>query len=295
MRNILAILLNNYDITKLHPYHTDITECRLYADAFTIYHLIYAVVIIGSIVGAAIGLHYASDKIKKRVLDILPLIVIGLYISDLILRPIAQLEGEFEQSIAGYLDKLPFHICTSMGILCVFAQHSKKLQKFKGPFVILSIVGPLMYIVAPLGVFGTNHPFSYNTMQTMAFHAFLMAWGILNITTGLTKVSIKNWYKTLAIQGILFGWGLFGNILFSDMTNAETWYNSGYDWFFIKSGAFYIAPGKLWYAIVAPIGVFIGIYCVALLVYGVAHLGYFIAGKAKSKKKNKAKELTNVK
>ena len=294
MRNILAWLLNDWDITELHPYHTDITECRLYADAFTIYHLIYAVVIIGAIVGAAIGLHYASPKIKKRVLDILPLIVIGLYISDLFLRPIAKLDGDFEQAIAGYLDKLPFHICTSMGIVCVFAQHSKKFQRFKGPFVILSIVGPLMYIVAPLGVFGTNHPFSYNTMQTMAFHAFLMAWGVLNITTGETKVSIKNWYKTLAIQGVLFGWGLFGNILYSDMTNAQTWYDTGYDWFFIKSGAFYIAPGKLWYAIVAPIGVFIGIYCVALLVYACAHLGYFIADKVKAKKQSKEKKLTNV-
>ena len=95
-----------------------------------------------------------------------------------------------------------------------------------------------------------------------------MAWGVLSITTGEVKVSIKNWYKTLAIQGVLFGWGLFGNIPYSDMSSVETWNNTGHDWFFLKSGAFEIKGcyGELWYAIVAPIAVFIGIFCVALMV-----------------------------
>ena len=97
--------------------------------------------------------------------------------------------------------------------------------------------------------------------------------------------------KTLAIQGVLFSWALLGNIVFSDMTNAQTWWNTGYDWFFMKSGAFYIACGELWYSIIAPIGVFVAIYLVALGVYGCAHLGYFIASrvkKAKEAKKAKA-------
>lgn len=291
MINFLHKILYNYPIEELHPYHENIEDCSLYANAFTIYHLIYAVLIVGAIIGAAIGLHYASDKIKKRVLDILPIVVIGLYILDLFIRPIAQLEGDFDQSIHSYLDKLPFHICTSMGVVCVFAQHSKWLQKFKGPFVILAIVGPLMYLTYPSGVFQGNHPFCYNTIQTMVFHGVLMAWGVLNITTGMTKVSIKNWYKTLAIQGALFSWALLGNIVFSDMTNAQTWWETGYDWFFMKSGAFYIACGELWYSIIAPIGVFVAIYLVALGVYGCAHLGYFIASrvkKAKEAKKAKA-------
>ena len=281
MRDFLHTIFKSYEVSEDSFWH---------ADAFTLWHLIYAVIIVGAIVGAAFALNKASDKTKKRVLDILPIVVIGLYIFDLFIRPISGLEmvegNDFQQSIRGYLDKLPFHICTSMGIVCVFAQHSKKLEKFKGPFVILSIVGPLMYLVAPMGVFHDYFPFCYNTIQTMLFHGVLMAWGILSITTGQVRVTIKNWYKTLAIQGCLFMWGLFGNIMFSDMTNAQTWYDSGYDWFFIKSGAFYIATGELWYSIFAPIAVFIAIYIVAIGVYGCAHLGYFIAGKCK---KNKTK------
>lgn len=275
MRNFLHTILKSYEVGEDSFWH---------ADALTIWHAVYAVIIIVAIVGAAFALHRASDKTKKRVLDILPLVVIGLYIFDLFVRPISQFEGDFDQNMRNYISKLPFHICTSMGIVSVFAQYSKKMQKFKGPFVILAIVGPLMYLAYPDGVFGDRFPFCYETVQTILFHGVLMAWGVLNITTGQTRVSIKNWYKTLAIQGILFGWGLFGNIVFSDMTNAETWCNSGFDWFFMQTGAFCIAEGELWYAIIAPIGVFTAIYAVAIGVYGCAHLGYFIAGKCKKSK-----------
>ena len=295
MRDFLHIIFKSYEVSDDSFWH---------ADAFTIWHLIYAIIIIGSIVCAAIVLSKASEKTKKRVLDILPLVVIGLYIFDLFVRPIAGLEfvdgADFQQSINGYLDKLPFHICTAMGIACVFAQHCKKLKKLKGSFVILSIVGPLMYLTYPSGVFHDYFPFCYNTIQTMIFHGALMAWGVLSITTGQVKVSIKNWYKTLAIQGVLFGWGLFGNIMFSDMSTPETWINSGYDWFFIKRGAWVVpgTHGTLAFAIYAPIAVFAAIYLIVIGIYGLAHLGYYIAGRFNKNKATKieaeAKEAANV-
>ena len=294
MRDFLHTIFKSYEVSEDSFWH---------ADAFTIWHAVYAVIIVAAIVGAAFALNRASDKTKKRVLDILPIVVIGLYIFDLFIRPISGLEmvegNDFQQSIRGYLDKLPFHICTSMGVVCVFAQHSKKFEKFKGPFVILSIVGPLMYLTYPSGVFHNYFPFCYNTIQTMAFHGILMAWGVLSITTGQVKVSIKNWYKTLAIQGILFGWGLLGNIMFSDMSSPQAWIDSGYDWFFMKRGAWVVpgTHGTLAFAIYAPIAVFFAIYVVALGVYGCAHLGYFIAGKCKKNKtkvEEKVEETTVV-
>ena len=296
MIDFLHIIFKDYNVAEDSFWH---------ADALTIWHFVYIALIAVAIIGAAIGLHFANEKTKKYVLDALPIAVIVLYIFDLFVRPIAQLEivdgAYFMQSIDGYLDKLPFHICTSMGVVAVFAQHSKLLQRFKGPFVILSIVGPLMYITYPSGVFGDRFPFCYNTIQTMLFHGLLMAWGVLSITTGQTRVTIKNWYKTLAIQAILFGWALLGNITFSNMKNAQTWVDTGHDWFFMKSGAWFIpdAVGTTWFAIIAPLGVFVAIYLVALGVYGCAHLGYFIASKTNNSKSNKnemaeQKETINV-
>lgn len=289
MINFLHTILKEYEVSEDSFWH---------ADALTIWHLVYAVIIVGSIVAAALILKNKSEKIKKTVLDVLPLIVIGLYVSDLFLRPIAQLEGDLSQGIHSYLDKLPFHICTVMAPLCVFAQHSKKFAKIKEPLVILGIVGPLMYLTYPSGVFGDRFPFCYNTVQTMAFHAFLLAWGVLNLTTGQTKVSIKKgWYSFAACIAAASAWALLGNMAFSDMSSVQTWVDTGYDWFFQKSGSFYIATGQLWYAIVAPIAVAIAVYSVGMGVYGVYHLACLIVNKSKKQKTSKkaeAKEKANV-
>ena len=268
------------------------TDSFWHAGPFTLWHFIYIILFATPIILAAIFLRKKSDETKKKVLDILSLVVLGLYIFDLFARPISKLEGDFSQSIAAYLDKLPFHICTVMAPLCVFAQHSKKFAKIKEPIVILGIVGPLMYLTYPSGVFGDAFPFCYNTFQTMLYHGVLIAWAILSLTTGQTKASIKRGSYQFAICVVLASaWALFGNIVYSDMSSLQAWVDTGYDWFFQKSGAFYIAEGQLWYAIVAPIAVAIAVYLVGLIVYGVYHLIKKIA----SPKKHKAEAVVENK
>lgn len=268
MVNFLHIIFNTYDVP---------TDSFWHAGPFTLWHFIYVFLFAAPIVLASIFLRKRSDKTKKILLDVLSIVVFGLYVFDLFVRPISKLEGDFAQSIAAYLDKLPFHICTVMAPLCLFAQYSKKFTKIKEPLIILGIVGPLMYLVYPSGVFGDAFPFCYNTFQTMLYHGVLIAWSILNVTLGQTKISIKRGSYQFAICVIaVSAWALFGNIVYSDMSTVQTWVDTGYDWFFQKSGAFYIAEGELWYAILAPIAVAIAVYLVGLLVYGVYHYVSFI-------------------
>lgn len=282
MVNVLHAILKCYEVSEDSFWH---------AGPFTLWHFIYVFSFATPIILGAIFLRKKSDKTQKKVLDVLSIVVISLYIVDLFLRPISQLDGDFTQSIAGYLDKLPFHICTVMAPLCVFAQHSKKFAKIKEPLVILGVVGPLMYLAYPSGVFGNNFPFCYNTAQTMIYHGVLIAWAILNLTTGQTKVSIKRGcYKFAICVFVASAWALFGNMAFSDMSSLESWNATGHDWFFQKSGAFYIAQGELWYAILAPIAVAIAVYLVGLFVYGMYHLIKKIASPKKAKGKIKSKE-----
>lgn len=291
MINFLHTILKDYEVSDDSFWH---------AGAFTIWHFIYVGIIFGILAGAIVLLSFAKEKNKKITLDVLAILVLCIYVFDLFVRPIAQVEGDFEQSIRGYLDKLPFHICTVMAPLCVLAQHSKLFAKIKAPLVILGIVGPLMYLTYPSGVFGDRFPFCYNTIQTMLYHGVLFAWGVLNLTTGQTKISIKKgWYQYgICIISVSL-WALLGNMAFSDMTNAKVWWESGYDWFFQKSGAFFIAPGELWYSILAPVAVAIAVYAVGMAVYGIYHLVYFIVSrikKSKSEKSNRVdkKEEVNV-
>ena len=61
-----------------------------------------------------------------------------------------------------------------------------------------------------------------------------------------------------------------------------------------KSGAFYIAVGELWYAILAPIAVAIAVYLVGLLVYGMYHLIKKIASPKKATSEATAEEKTHA-
>ena len=122
MVNVLHAILKCYEVGEDSFWH---------AGPFTLWHFIYVFSFATPIILGAIFLRKKSDKAQKKVLDVLSIVVISLYIVDLFLRPISQLDGDFAQSIAGYLDKLPFHICTVMAPLCVFAQFSKKFAKIK--------------------------------------------------------------------------------------------------------------------------------------------------------------------
>lgn len=286
MRDFLHTILYDYSVTE---------DSFFYGKPFNHWHFIYVLLIAGCVVGAAFLLKNKSESTKKRVLNILSLVVLGLYIFDLFVRPIAQLEGDFDQSIGGYLDKLPFHICTVMAPLCVMAQHSKWLAKFKEPLVILGIVGPLMYLTYPNGVFGNSHVLNYDVVQTILYHGALIAWGILNLTTGQTKISIRNWHKVLMMVGLQSAWALLGNMMFSDMSSLESWNETGHDWFFQKSGAV-LTQGELWVAIIAPIGVAAAVFAVAMGVYGIYHLvSHIINKKSKNQAQNtEIKETVNV-
>ncbi len=282
MVNLLNVILKSYDVP---------TDSFWHAGPLTKFHFIYVISFAIPIVLGAIFLRKRSQKTQKTVLDVLAIVVLSLYVLDLFIRPISQLDGDFAQTISGYLDKLPFHICTVMAPLCVFAQHSKKFAKIKEPLVILGVVGPLMYLAYPDGVFGDTFPFCYNTLQTMTYHGVLIAWGILNLTTGQTKVSIKRgWYKFAVCIVSVSAWALLGNVAFSDMSSLESWNATGYDWFFQKSGAFSIAEGELWYAIIAPFAVAIAVYLVGLFIYGIYHLIKKIASPKKTAKKARTEE-----
>ena len=82
--------------------------------------------------------------------------------------------------------------------------------------------------------------------------------------------------------------------MFSDMSSVETWVTTGHDWFFQKSAAFYLAVGELWYAIVAPIAVAIGVYLAGMIIYGIYHLIKKIASPKKSPKEEKIAEKGKV-
>ncbi len=219
---------------------------------FSISHIVYLVLIFGSIlIGWLVWRNKAVDA-KVKLLRFLAYALVTSYLSDFFVH-------EF---VYGGLntDKLPFHICTVLCPLICFAQFNRNGHKIKEPIAILATLAPMMYLCFPASV-GDGEPWCYQAVQTMFFHGVQMAWGILTIALGEVKPNIRKcWQGGVVLIGITL-WAKLGNILME------------HNWFFLEEDALYIglvANGILpkWsLMIINPIIFFLAV----LAVYGVCY------------------------
>ncbi len=221
---------------------------------FSIWHILYMIAIFGLIAFAALKFRNKTIETKEKVLRILAGALLFSYLSDFFFHDFVYAETLADGSIVDRLnmDKLPFHLCTSMGIILFFVTYNKKLRKFLEPVAAIAITGSLMYICYP-----TNdcEPWCYRLVQTMFFHGVEMAWGVLAISMGLTKLRWKNvWQAYVLLIGITV-WAKIGLTVY------------GYNWFFLRENPFYITALDLPWLL--PIIVPAAIFLVCVIVYGI--------------------------
>lgn len=255
-------------------------------------HVVYLVLIIGAIVGGYFLLRKATKERKVAVMKILIVLVAVSYISDFFVHEFVY--ASYDEATGALLsggglnmDKLPFHICTLLCPLGLFAQFNKYGKKIFEPVVMLASLAPLMYIFVPASI-GDAEPWCYQAVQTMFYHGVLLAWGILNISLGLVEPNIKKCYKSAIMLVCITLWAKLGNILLE------------HNWFFLEEDAFYIGLveknilPKWSLMLINPIVFFSAV----LALYGICHLVRWIKGKCNSKKnieeKKDIKELVNV-
>lgn len=231
--------------------------------AFSLSHLVYLVLIVGAIVGLYFKFRNSPYDTKKKLLDVLIILLTVSYISDFFVHEFVYADEVDGVLVGGGLnmDKLPFHICTVLCPIAAFVQFNGKLNKFLEPVAMLAALAPMMYIVYPASI-GSGEPWCYQAVQTMFYHGTLMAWGILNLALGVLKPDIKNCYKAAILLGGITLWAKLGNLLLE------------HNWFFLEEDAFYIGLVEngiipKWLLMIANPVVF---FLAVLLLYGVYYL-----------------------
>lgn len=204
-------------------------------DAFSVWHFLYIFLIAGAITGAGFALKGKSEETKKKVLNILSVVVLCWYITNFFLQPFVQGDNQLN------IDKLPFHICTLMSIVAVFAQFSRK-EWFKETSVIMAMSGAIMYLVYPGSALGGIAPWCFKVIETMLYHGLLFSWGILSLTTGQVKLHYKNMWMPLVGIVCVAVWATIGNLCYN-VSYISDGVNHHYDWFFLTGSLVdYIIP-----------------------------------------------------
>lgn len=218
---------------------------------FSIWHILYIVLIIGLTIGGSFLIRKKSKDQQVKVLNLLAYLLIGVYIADFFIQPLSR--SNFEMDV----DKLPFHICTLVSVFVPFAQFNKKFDKIKDVICCLSIVASLMYITYPGSALGGVTPWCYKVVQTFVFHGLMFAWGVLSLTTGSIRLEFKNIWKELIAIIIVIAWANFGNTVYSNEYHH-------YDWFFITGSTFPFIPSWL-----MPFVVLVAVYGMCAIIFSI--------------------------
>ena len=215
--------------------------------AFSFCHLLYLAIII---VGIALTVYLYKNKTqeqKMKLIDSTVILALCLYIADFFLMPFSY----------GYIDidKLPFHLCTSMSIMCIFARHTKMFAKYKTSFSIMGLIGALTYLSYPAGVSEADG-YSYRIVQTVLYHGLMLAQGVFAIAfkdLELGKKTLK--YDCIAVLCLVV-WAFLGNSLYSGVltevcecvegcTHVINVYEHDFNWFFVKHDALYVISDEI--------------------------------------------------
>ena len=123
-------------------------------------------------------------------------IAFTLYMLDFFLMPFAY--GEID------IEKLPFHACTAMCVLCFLSYHNRFLEKYRMSFVLLGFISNLVYLIYPAGVmWHAVHPLSYRVIQTLLFHSIMTLSCLLTLIYESDKINIKKCHRDLAVTAVI--------------------------------------------------------------------------------------------
>ena len=192
---------------------------------FGLWHFCYIVLAVAVMVILLCCFGKKAQPTKDKLLNVLVAVPFGLYMLDFFLMPFAY--GEID------VDKLPFHACTAMCIMCFASRHDRHLGKDRLHFALLGLIANLTYLIYPAGVMWYEiHPLSYRAVQTLLFHGSMVIYGVLALLLDSEKLQIKRCYRDVAILGVLTVWAMLGNTFYSGEAGD---YSHDFNWFFLKA------------------------------------------------------------
>lgn len=225
---------------------------------FGIWHLCYLFLVVFVAVFAILYLKNKSEDVRQKALSLFVCCAFGLYIADFFLMPFAY--GEID------VEKLPFHICTAMCVMCFCSRYNVCLERFKLQFALLGFISNLVYLIYPAGVMWYQvHPLSYRVVQTLLFHGCMAVYGLLVLLFDDVEFAWKRCYRDLITLIGMTLWAVLGNALYT----GEAWGRSNnFNWFFVTQDPFYMIPERIAPYIMPFLNIVL-FFAVDMLVYAI--------------------------
>ena len=235
---------------------------------FSGWHFFYIGITMAVIVAVLLLYKNKDPKAKERGVFVFICAAFGLYIADFFLMPLAYNEIDIE--------KLPFHACTAMCVMCFLSYHIPALKKYQTSFAMLGFISNLVYLIYPAGVmWHAVHPLSYRVIQTLIFHSVMTVYGFLALVYEREKINTIKCYRGLIVIIGMTLWAMLGNYIYNGESEG---YSHFFNWFFVVRDPFYRFPETI-APFVMPFLNIVLFFTVEMIIY----LILFVSKKAKNK------------
>jgi hypothetical protein len=201
-------------------------------ELFGPWHFVYVGLTVLAIILVLLLRKDKNSQVKIKTANYFVNVAFGLYILDFFLMPFAY--GEID------IEKLPFHGCTAMCVLCFLSCRIPVLKKYRISFTTLGLISNLAYLVCPAGVMWCQvHPLSYRVIQTLLFHSVMTVYGVLTLLYADDGNLRNHWRTDFAVTVGMTAWAMLGSYAYSG-TGGN--YSRTINWFFVLRDPFNLLP-----------------------------------------------------
>lgn len=228
-------------------------------------HWLYIILIVGTIVTLALVFAKRSDQTKAKVLNITAVLVITLYLFDFFVQPFWDEDGEIR------ISKLPFHICTLVGVLIPLVNFNGKCKFARQTVTVWAVLAPLMFILFPLNYINQAvQPYSYPIIQTFVFHGLEIFWGVLMLVSHQVALRWRDIWQPIIGLFAVAAWATLGQELYYPDSLGE-------NFLFLRTDISAYAPQWLYIP---------ALFTAATLAITLMYLVYWLIGKITNHHKN---------
>ena len=196
---------------------------------FGFWHFFYIALTVAVITAVMLFWRGKDRAVKEKIGKCFIYAAFALYMADFFLMPLAY--GEID------MEKLPFHSCTAMCVLCFLSYHNRFLEKLRPSLALLGFVSNFVYLIYPAGVMWHGvHPLCYRVVQALCFHGIMSVYGLLMLIYGPKETRCG---RDLAVVVGMTLWAMVGNYVYNGQAGD---YDHFFNWFFVVRDPFYILP-----------------------------------------------------
>ncbi len=218
----------------LHGLLSDRSEEPIFT-CFGLWHLLFLAVLLLLTSLILLLTRKKSTEVKEKVARFFLNLAFGLYMADFFLMPFAY--GEID------IEKLPFHACTAMCVMCFLSHHVNVLKKYRIHFTALGLISNLVYVIYPAGVMWHSVcTFSYRVIQTLLFHGLMTVYGLITVLYDHEIPSFTTLHRDLTTIAGMTVWALLGNYLYYGYAGIESY---SFNWFFVVRDPFSLLPERI--------------------------------------------------